>query len=271
MYRTKKVFGLITLFVIFLTVSSTVGISAEVYDIYYENSTTKYESWVFDQAELFTQSEAKAILDEAYNITEYGDMYVITIPKGGNSFGSSEKATSDYCESIYRQYSNKDNCVMFAIDMDTRYLYVYSAGSVVEDTLSGSKSDSITDNCYSYASDGDYYGCAMKALSQIRRVLSNQSIPEPMKITSNVFIALVCGFVIMYLVALSKSKAAKTSDDEMLKYAQIYFNANNPQDIVTGTTKTYCPRSSSSGGGRSGGGRSFGGGGHSHSGGGHRF
>ena len=79
------------------------------------------------------------------------------------------------------------------------------------------------------------------------------------------FIAFVVGFVIMYLIALGKSKVRKTSDSEMLKYAAIRFAANNPKDIITGTTKTYCPRSSGSGGGRSGGG----GGGHSS--GGHRF
>ena len=88
-----------------------------------------------------------------------------------------------------------------------------------------------------------------------------------MKVASNLFIAFVIGFVVMYLVALSKSKVGKPSDEEMLKYAAISFAANNPSDVVTGTTKTYCPRSSGSRGGRSGGGGGFRGGG----GGGHRF
>ena len=55
---------------------------------------------------------------------------------------------------------------------------------------------------------------------------------------------------------------------EMLKYAAISFAANNPSDVITGTTKTYCPRSSGSGGGHRGGG---GGGFHGGGGGGHRF
>ena len=71
----------------------------------------------------------------------------------------------------------------------------------------------------------------------------------------------------MYLVALGKSKVSTTSDSEMLKYAAISFAANNTKDVVTGTTKTYCPRSSGGSGGRSGGGGGFHGGG----GGGHRF
>ena len=72
----------------------------------------------------------------------------------------------------------------------------------------------------------------------------------------------------MYLVALGKSKVSTTSDSEMLKYAAISFAANNPSDVITGTTKTYCPRSSGSGGGHRGGG---GGGFHGGGGGGHRF
>ena len=56
--------------------------------------------------------------------------------------------------------------------------------------------------------------------------------------------------------------------EEMLKYAAISFAANNPSDVITGTTKTYCPRSSGSGGGHRGGG---GGGFHGGGGGGHRF
>ena len=281
MRRFNKIFGLVAalVFVIALVPGFLVkadydySILSNTDDVLYaseiqENSSTGYRAIIIDQAGLFSQYEAKELLEEAYPITEYGDMFVLTIPKDGNPFGSSESATSDYCEAVYGKVSQKSNCVMFAIDMDTRYIYVYSAGSTVESNLSGSKSDSITDNCYSYASDGDYYGCASKGISQILKVLANMHIAEPMKVVSNLFIAFVCGFVIMYLVALSKSKVSTPSDDEMLKYAAIRFAANNPKDTVTGTTKTYCPRSSGSSGGRSGGG---GGGGHSHSGGGHRF
>ena len=245
----------------------TKNTTGEIFSSSYKNSTTGYEAWVYDGAGLFAQTEAKILLDEAYKLTEYAETYVITIPKGENPYGSNESATKAYGDNLYIKNCNKDSSIMFIIDMHTRYIYIYRYGKA-EDSLTSGKCDTITDNVYSYASSKDYYNCAMKGLEQIGQVMAGQHIAQPMKVVSNLFLALVVGFVIMYLVALGKSKTSKTSDDELLKFAAINFNANNPTDIVTGTTKTYCPRSSgSSGGGRSGGGGGFHGGG----GGGHRF
>ena len=234
-----------------------------------ENSTTGYVSGVSDAAGLFRDSEIETLLEEGLKITEHGDIYVITVQENTNPYGDSESATEDYCDYFYNNMTGrKNNCVIFSIDMHTGYVYVYSKGNDVEDTLTSSKSRTITDNVYSYAADSDFYQCAFEALDQIHRVLENMHIAQTMMVVSNIFIAAVSGFVIMYLVALSKSKASKPSDDEMLKYAMVRFDAQNPKDTVTGTTKTYCPRSSGGGGSRGGGGHSFGGG---HSGGGHRF
>ncbi|MBR4341733.1 MAG: TPM domain-containing protein [Lachnospiraceae bacterium] len=251
------------------TASSDVPVSSEINTgtgITKQNSVTGFAAMVYDLAGLMSQTEAKTLLEDIYQYTEFGDMVVLTTNE--NTYGNSESATDKYCEAFYQKYSKKSDCVIFCIDMKTRYILVYSAGSVVENNLTRSKCDSITDNVYSYASDKQYFQCASKAYEQIGKVLNGMHIAQPMKVVSNLFIAFVVGFVIMYLVALSKSKVGKTGDDELLKYVAVNFAANNPTDIVTGTTKTYCPRSSgSSGGGRSGGG----GGGHSHSSGGHRF
>jgi len=230
-----------------------------------DNVQSGYTAFVYDLAGLMSQTEARTLLDEIYQYTEFGDMVVLTTNE--NSYGNSQSATDQYCEAFYQKYSKKANCVIFIIDMKTRYILVYSAGTVVEDNLTSSKCDTIADNVYSYASDKEYYQCASKAFDQIGRVLQGMHIAQPMKVVSNLFIAFGIGFVIMYLIAVFKSSVNKTSDSELLKFAAASFNANNPRDVVTGTTKTYCPRSSGSSGGRSGGG----GGGHSHSSGGHRF
>jgi uncharacterized protein len=244
----------------------TQNTSSDIFNSSKQNSTTGYEAWVYDGAKLFAQTEAKKLLDEAYINTEFCNMFVFTIEN--NPYGSSQSATDKFCDSLRNEYSQNKECVIFIIDIDSRIILVYSKGNIVEETLNSSKCDTITDNIYDLAHNEKYYDCSSKAIDQINRVLNNLNIPQPMKVVSNLFLALVVGFVIMYLVALGKSKTSKTSDDELLKFAAINFNANNPTDIVTGTTKTYCPRSSgSSGGGRSGG---FGGGG-GHSSGGHRF
>ena len=265
MQKSNRLLTFITVLVFVLLVISPINVKADKFGGYAKtNDTTGYEARVLDGAKLFDSSEINDILEDAYNITEYADMYVVTVADGDNNYGSTQSATDEYCDQIYRQISGANNCIIFCIDMDTRYLLVYTKGSV-ENDIGSSKADTITDNVYSYASDGDYYQCSIEAIDQIGRVLAGMHIAQPMKVASNMFIAFVVGFVIMYLIALGKSKVRKTSDSEMLKYAAIRFAANNPKDIITGTTKTYCPRSSGSGGGRSGGG----GGGHSS--GGHRF
>ena len=266
MQRFKKIVSLLFVLLLVTAVIRPQSLNAATITDVEENSKTGYGAMVYDGAELFRDSEIDALLDEAYKLTEYADVFVVTVAKGENTHGSTESATKKYGDDLYLKYSNQDSCIMFIIDMHTRYIYVYRYGKA-EKTLTSGKCDSITDNLYDYASDKEYYLCASKALDQIEKVLTGQRIAQPMKVASNLFIAFVVGFVIMYLIALGKSKVRKTSDSEMLKYAVIRFAANNPKDIVTGTTKTYCPRSS--GGGRSGGGG--GGGFHGGGGGGHRF
>jgi len=265
--RFKRLLAVLALLLIIVAVIRPVsGEAANVSDID-ENTATGYCAFVYDDAELFTKNELNALLDKAYELTDFADTFVVTVQKGHNQHGTTESATKEIGDDMYLEYSNSKNCIMFIIDMHTRYIYVYRYGDDVKSTLTSGKCDTITDNVYDYAADGDYYTCASIALDQMSKVLQGQHIAQPMKVASNFFIAFVIGFVVMYLVALGKSKVSTTSDSEMLKYAAVSFAANNTKDVVTGTTKTYCPRSSGSGGGRSGGGGGFHGGG----GGGHRF
>ena len=266
--RFKKVLAFLFVLLLVTAVINPLNLQAATITEIDENSKTGYGAMVYDGADLFDEDgQIDALLDKAYSLTEYGDVFVVTVASGENPYGKNESSTKKFGDDLYLTYSNQNSCIMFIIDMHTRYIYVYRYGKV-ESTLTSGKCDSITDNLYDYASDKEYYLCASKALDQIGKVLAGQHIAEPMKVVSNLFIAFVIGFVVMYLIALSKSKVGKPSDEEMLKYAAISFAANNPSDVVTGTTKTYCPRSSGSGrGGRSGGGGGFRGGG----GGGHRF
>jgi len=257
----------ISLFLLALIVAllsfSPFKVKAEAYNNTYTNSETGYEAWVYDEAGLFSSSESDALLKKAYEITQHSDIYVITA--SSNSYGDSETATYNLCDEYYLYYCKNNSCVILMIDMATRYVYIYRNGSAKEN-LTESKCYSITDNVYTYLSDKEYYDGAYEALGQIFTVLEGKRIAEPMKNISNFFIALVVGFVITYLIAIHKSKTSNPGDAEMLKYAAIRFAANNPNDVVTGTTKTYCPRSSGSGGRGGGGGGHSGGGG-----GGHRF
>lgn len=271
MQRIKKLFILLFVFIMLL---GTVPASAEALTMYAQNAETGYEDRIYDGAGLFTREELNSLYEQAYAITDYSNIIIATTDY--NPYGYSEYSTEYeflYCEALYNQFyglkanNTYENGIVFLIDMHTRWLYIYRDGDV-KSYLTEGKCDSITDNSYSYASDGDYYGCASKVIDQLNSVVQGKAILEPMKIISNLFIGLSLSFLITYFIASSQSKAKLASSQDMLQYSEKSFYATPVVDVITSTSKTYHPRSSGGGGGGHHGG---GGGGHHGGGGGHRF
>ena len=163
MQRFKKIVSLLFVLLLVTAVIRPHSLNAATITDVEENSKTGYGAMVYDGAGLFRNSEVDDLLDEAYKLTEYSDVFVVTVAKGENPHGSTESATKKYGDDLYLKYSNQDSCIMFIIDMHTRYIYVYRYGKA-EKTLTAGKCDSITDNLYDYASDGEYYLCSSKAL-----------------------------------------------------------------------------------------------------------
>ena len=159
------------------------------------------------------------------------------------------------------------NGTLFLIDMDNRELYIFSDGDVYR-TVTTSYANVITDNIYTYASDGDYFTCADNAFDQIASLLEGQKIAMPMKYISNALLALLLSALLNYFLVSFLSRSRKCSDEELLSAGQASFVFRNAAAKKTTTTKVYNPSSSGSGGGSSGGG---GGGGSSGGGGGHSF
>ena len=271
MQRTKRLLFVLFAFVMLF---GLVPVSADALTMYAVNPNTGYEDRIYDEAGLFSKDEINRLYEEAYEITEYSNIVIATI--NHNPYGYSESSTKYeflYAEGLYDSFYglNSDrkyeNGIVFLIDMDTRWLYIYRDGDITGYLTEG-KCDSITDNAYSYASSGDYYKCASKVIEQLNSVVQGRAIFEPMKLISNLFIGLSLSFLITYLIASAQSKAKLASGSDMLQYAEKSFYSTPVNDVLTSTTKVYCPPSSSSGGG---GHRGGGGGGHHGGGGGHRF
>ena len=66
----------------------------------YTNSSTGYEAVVYDMADLLSDTEEKALLDDMKAITTYGGAAFITTD-------SNYSSTSYYAESMYREYFGK--------------------------------------------------------------------------------------------------------------------------------------------------------------------
>lgn len=223
-----------------------------------------YQVVLEDNADLLTDSEEEDLKEIMQKIAEYGNVALVTIDYNPNH--NTERFAESYNEKLF---GRNGDAVLFVIDMDERYIYIDSMGSMRK-TISSAYANTITDNVYSYASAKNYYQCAYKAFDQMRILLEGRHIAQPMKYVSNALLAMIAAMIINFFAVSIFSKKHKPSKMELL--SGIYHKAEvaNPRATFVNQTKTYSPQSSGGGGG-GGGGHSGGGGGGGHSGGGHRF
>ena len=239
-----------------------------------------YRLVVQDDADLFTDEEEAKLVSELSGYIRYGNMAVVTLPEG-NSYGSAQNAA----ERLTWEWFQDVDGATFVIDMETRYLYLYTYGTLKK-VISVSDCDSITDNVYRKASRGDYYGCASDVMAQVNQLATGHEIARPMMIVLTVLISLFLGALIMYLIMRGTMKIPAPSSAELSRAADTAFLGGEVQTVKGLTTTVYSPlpkvdvssggggggHSSGGGGGFSGGGGGgFSGGGGSGHGGGHGF
>ncbi len=228
----------------------------------YKNSTTGYEAVVYDMADLLSDTEEKALLEEMQPITAYGGAAFVSVDINYTS-------TSVYAEDMYRQYFGKNSGTLFVIDMDNHQIYIFSDGAIYK-IVNNQYATSITDNVYRYASNRKYYACAQEVFAEITTLLSGAKIAQPMKYICNGLLALILALLTNYVLSRILSRTAKPGRDALMASLTTRCNIYDPVVTFTNQTRVYDPPSSSSsggGGGHSGGG----GGGHSGGGGGHSF
>lgn len=227
----------------------------------FQNTDTGYQIILEDDAGLLSKDERTQLSLEMQEITAYGNAAF-------KSVSSNYLSASRFAENYYHELFGQQSGILFLIDMDNREIYIFSDGAVYR-TITGSYADTITDNVYRYASEGDYFLCASKAFEQINSLLAGRKIAQPMKYISNALLALILAALINYFIVRVMSGGKKPSAGEILNASSASFVFRNPKKHLTSQTKVYSPPSSGgSGGGSHGGG---GGGGHSGGGGGHRF
>lgn len=224
----------------------------------YINEDTGNWVQIEDYAHLF--EDKSGILNKAEYVTAYTNVLIYTTD---NNPGTS----SSLCKSLGESYFGKGNGVVFLIDMDNRYIYVWGHNNTY-DVIDERVGNTITDNCYDYASDERYDECAKVAIEQIYMKLSGKRIPEPMRYIGNFFLAIMIGIGLTSVFACYSSRiqvTGKTTKDVDVKIT------DKQRDIID-VKRVYRSSSSSGGGGggRSGGGGG-GGGGSRGGGGGHRF
>lgn len=230
-------------------------------EVFVTNEDTGYQVCIEDDAELLTEEERRDLGRQMLNITKYGNVMLKTIDENSGS-------TPGYAKSLYRERFGSSSGTLFLIDMDNRNIWIRNGGRISY-IITDDYSDTITDNCYTYASRGDYYGCAQRAFSQIESVLKGQRIAQPMKYICNALLAVLLSLLLTLGLVRLLARHTAPSQGDLLQAAAHEFWLNDPQAAYTHTTKKYDPPSSdssssgSSGGGGGGGGSGGSGGGHS--------
>lgn len=251
--------------VIALFVALTLGLEKDTLyaDTSYTNSKTGYEALIEDEADLLTDGEAEELCELLGEVTEYCNVAFVTLEYNA---GTTQGYAEDYSDTVFPSSS----AVVFVVDMDNRYLYLDSSGSARK-RITSAYADTITDNVYRYASNGDYFSCGYKVFEQVNALMKGQRIAQPMKYISNALLAVALSMLILFIYICATSGKRKASNREVMSGIYSSVQIHDAQAIFTNQTKTYSPPSSSSGSSGGGGGGHSGGGGGGHSGGGHSF
>ena len=253
--RKSKFLVFIATFLICISTFSSVVFAADDEYYYNVNSNNGNTYVVYDNASLFSYAEIQSLLRILREFSDRGNCAIATVSYNKHS------STKALCQELYDYWFDSKSGILFMIDMDNRYLGIYADGEL-KNTITSSVSDIITDNVYSYATDGDYLACSMQAFSMLTSVLDGQSISQPMKYISNACIAIVLGLFICFFIALITSRTAKPSDNQILENIYSHFMFYHSSTLFINETRRYSPRSSGGGhggGGGGGGGGSFGG------------
>ena len=229
------------------------------------NTETGYHIYMDDEAELLSPAEEESLMKTMEPITSYGNVAFVSITD--NPKNNAER----YAKAYYEGHFNRESAIVFLVDMETRYLWIYTKGEIGK-TITTAYANTITDNVYSYASDKDYLSCASVAFEQANDLLEGRRIAQPMKYISNALLAIVLALMINYFYVMARSRSSKASNSQVLNGIFSKVSITNTQTNFVNQTKRYSPQSSSSGSSSSS--RSSGGGGGSRSSGGsggHRF
>lgn len=239
---------------------------AEMTERVYINPKTNYMTLLSDDAQLLDEEEEQELAAQMQDITAYGNVIFKTTDSGVWD-------TASYAGEYYREKIGTDSGMLLLIDMENRMIWIHCDGAVYQ-VITKSYADTITDNVYRYASDGDYYKCAAQAYGQALALLEGNRIAQPMKYISNALLAVILALLLNYALVCFCTGKRKPGRRELLGNAGNYFRYTEPRAFFVRETRTYHPTSSggsgssgrsSGGGGSSSGGRSSGGGG------GHRF
>ena len=214
-----------------------------------------YRIIIEDEADLFTDAQEADLKKQLEGILPYGSAAIVT--NEAYNYDAAELA-----EERFREYFRDDSATLLLIDMYNRRIQIFSDGAIYR-TVTRAKANEITDNIYTYATDGDYYMAAKKTFEQIETVLSGGRITTPMKYATNAAFAVGIVLLINFIIITAQRKKKNvTTLTNALAYEGGRGNISAVQSVnAVMTSQKKSRHIESSGGSSGGGGGGFSGGG----------
>jgi len=290
----KKVFNIIILFFILITLSSNVFASTNTMERTEDNlminndieqnqfvidaalKTPKVDETekIYDFANLLSDSEEEKLYKE---VKEYinkckMDMAIVTIDQ--NNKYNAQQYADDFYDYNYFGMGNDYSGILFLIDMDTREIWISTEGKAIErykDYI-----DAILDYAYEKGPDENPYKCAQEFIKKAK-LYGNPNYEATRKTKKIIGASLIGGIVFSGIIVYFKAKKHKNvkreiKGDNYLNKSSINFTLVEDIFVETHTYKERIETESTSSGGsyrssssssshRSSSGRSHGGGG----------
>lgn len=163
---------------------------------------------IVDDAGLLKESDRNSLVESMKPITQYCSVLLLTTTSNNTSL-------QDYAwQRGSAVFGSSESFTVLMIDMGNRQIYIGST-SDIRKTLSTARANTITDNVYRYATNGDYAACARTAFEQMFTVLDGGNIPAPMKIIGCILIALIGGLTVCYMIMSGAGKVRPATVHEI--------------------------------------------------------
>ncbi|MBO4217020.1 MAG: TPM domain-containing protein, partial [Clostridia bacterium] len=196
---------------------------------------------IYDFAGLLTSEETEKLAKDMAPVAAFYPVAFVSTDDN-NGYG-----TASYAKAAFEVIFPEGKGILFLIDMDDRYLYIYTSDDNTK--LSVSKCETVTDNVFRYATAGDYYTCASSAFEQIYRIQSGLAVPQPMKHMSNAMIALCIALFGMFVSSNDITKIKTPGEVYQLDKNTKRQKDINDMRMTLVRTYSYSNKSSSGGGG----------------------
>jgi len=129
------------------------------------------ETRVFDMADLFTDSEEASLEETIDSLRSTMNMDAAVVTTEENPMSAQDFADYFYEEKELGVGDDHDG-VLLLIDMENGELWISTEGKMIR-YLTDKRIETILDNGFEYAVDGDFYGCAKSFLADVETCFHN--------------------------------------------------------------------------------------------------